>query len=515
MIAAKSTLTTVSSYVEENDNEFLALWPHRYDYLWSPHPKPGTAPNWKTESRHPLSDRLITQGSYLYGVRFGPMTKYCMLDIDGGSLYHPRRDPLGIERIRATLEPLGLVESICCTSSYSGGLHLYFPFEHEIKSWAIALTVTTLLENAGFTIMPGHLEVFPHAKPYVTNGETSLYNGHRLPLQQGSYVLSKDMFPIYAEKSRFVEHWKSVQQKNDVNQKILSETLNRARRIKYPMSTKASKFLGDLNAEIEQGWTGPGQTNHILGRITMRSYIFGHVLNSPKPLEGDDLAQDIVETAKALPGYEEWCQHQHEIESKAIKWARSIENSHYYHYGAGKSKKLKEEEPTEQKDNGPTWNETQQNDARERIGDAVRDMLEKDTLPVQITARFKAISKYGISGKTLYKHMDLWHPDHMFSTEEEEQSVPPSNAPHLHKGGDGSVGFEATDPRTYPSLLVEKECNTLADKDLSTHANSDFDNPGCNESETAEKLPAEGIQLVLEALARIKQKQRKEKLNKE
>lgn len=59
----------------------------------------------------------------------------------------------------AALEPLGLVQPVICTSSYSRGLHLYFPFDTEQKTWAIALAVSTLLENAGFKLTPGQLEV--------------------------------------------------------------------------------------------------------------------------------------------------------------------------------------------------------------------------------------------------------------------------------------------------------------------------------------------------------------------
>jgi len=73
-------------YVTEAYDEFLALWPNRFDYLFAPHPDPGAKPDWKTESSHPLSDRLILQGAYLYGVRPSSQTSYALLDIDRGTL---------------------------------------------------------------------------------------------------------------------------------------------------------------------------------------------------------------------------------------------------------------------------------------------------------------------------------------------------------------------------------------------------------------------------------------------
>ena len=108
---------------------FLQLFPHRFDFLYAEHPDPGDRPDWKTEDRHPLSDRLLQEGAYLYGVRFGKQTDYLMLDIDPGSLYHPHSDRFAIPRLLAALEPLGLVETVAITSSYSGGIHLYMPFQ--------------------------------------------------------------------------------------------------------------------------------------------------------------------------------------------------------------------------------------------------------------------------------------------------------------------------------------------------------------------------------------------------
>jgi hypothetical protein len=188
-------------------------------------------------------DRLIQQGRYLYGVRFGAVTHYCLLDIDIGSLYHPRNDPFAIARITAALEPLGLVSSVACTSSYSGGLHLYFPFAHAQSSWQLASVVAVLLERAGFTI------------------------------------------------------------------------------------------------------------------------------------------NEIVETAKALPGYQDWCRHRHEIEKRAEEWARCVENSHYFHYGdaRGKFNAKLDQGLKEAVEHLPTWNQQQSEGARERIKAAIAYLLETES----------------------------------------------------------------------------------------------------------------------------------------
>ena len=393
-----------SEYVQEADNDFLDLWPHRYDYLYAPHPDPGAKPDWHTQSSHPLADRLILQGTYLYGVRFGSTTNYGLLDIDAGSPYHPRRDPLALARITAALEPLGLVEHLCVTSSDSGGLHLYFPFSEAMSSWRLAVALSALLENAGFKIFPGWLEVFPNPKPFTSDGSISLYNGHRLPLQQGSYLLNKDLTPIAATERTFVRHWQNASARNVIDAVTLKQIIRQAKRKTYRVTGKAEKFINDLHADIEPGWSGAGQTNFILGRITLRSYIFGHVLYAPAPLTGEALIKDIVRIAKALPGYADYCGHQQDIEDRARDWAQCIENSHYFPYGSDK--------PTTTSST-LTWNQQQQEKARERIRTAAVDLFRSNQWPEGITARFDALCATGISGSTLYRHQDLWHPLHL------------------------------------------------------------------------------------------------------
>ena len=389
----------------EEDSPFFKLWPHRFDYLYAEHPKPGERPEWLTESRHPLTDRLIIQNSYLYGVRFNAETHYGLLDIDKGSPYHPRRDPQCLDRIFEALEPLGLVEYVIITSSASGGLHIYFPFTEALPSWKLAVGISALLEKAGFKIMAGWLEVFPNQKPFSTDGTISLYNGHRLPMQQGSYLLNKSLHPIAGNEWTFTQHWQAAARRNDICGQTLTRVIKQYRRRQYRITGKADKFLNDLNAEIELGWTSRGQTNRLLGRIAMRSYIFGHVLESPVCLVGQALIEDIVRVAISLPGYTDYCGHQHEIRKRAKDWAHSVEDSHYFAYGSGSSTA-----PTD----GVSWNEQQRLAARDRIRDVAIELLKADRWPEGVVARVEAIQALcNVSGSTLYKNKDLWHPAHL------------------------------------------------------------------------------------------------------
>lgn len=500
-VLERSTSATPFTYVQEQDG-FLALFPHRYDYIWAEYPGPHDKLEWKTESRHPLSDRLIQQGAYLYGVRFGAETRYCLLDIDAGSCYHPSRDPFAIARILAALEPLGLVAYVACTSSYSGGLHLYFPFPAAHPTWELAAVLETVLQNAGFTVALGQLELFPNSRLYSSEGPT-LYKAHRLPMQTGSYLLNESWEPIYGDRTTFVQHWCLAQQRNALDRQSLALVLKQSKRQQYRLSGKADKFLNDLNAEIEPGWSGYGQTNYLLGRIAMRSYIFGHLLYASQPLEGKALVDDIVAIAKSLPGYRDWCRHQPEIEQRAEEWARCVENSRYFHFGLPKvstpgSGSAVGTVPESQA--SPTWNQQQALQTREKIRQAIADLLDRAALPVGATARFQLLLTYGIGGGSLYRHRDLWHPAHLTDLPASEAPVSETiEVPQMEQLSDCAVGASDSSSSTslFPSTgrndVVQADPEPLtATVDRSQGGNSLHDGPA-------------GPQLIQQVLEQIRQ----------
>ena len=410
-----------------------------------------------------------------------------MLDIDAGSSYHPARDPFALSRIAAALEPLGLVSYLACTSSYSGGLHLYFPFQNAQSSWKLAITVTTLIENAGFRVKPGQLEVFPDPKPYVVNGQPNLFNAHRLPLQVGSYLVDPDFQPVWSDHQRFVQQWHFCQTQNDVRSEVLQLQLKQMKRRSYAVSGKAEKFINDLNAEIEPGWTDFGQTNYLLGRITMREYIFRHVLSGGEPLSGQALTEAVVDVARSLPGYNDYCRHRHDIEQRAEEWSRCIENSHYFHYGdaLGKFKAKQQRETSGDSqiqvviDQLPSWNYQQSESARERIRRAIADLLEQESLPATATARFRALVQHGIGGGTLYRYRELWHPLFLnrrfqevndLCLENGESVETPPHPPTSPEENRGDCFWEASPRSNPPSLLSAVGRNSLSSEPCSYSA---------------------------------------------
>jgi hypothetical protein len=526
--------------IPEADDRFLALFPHRYDYIWAEHPEPGARAAWQTETRYPLGDRKIQQGRALYGVRFGAETRYALLDIDAGSVYHPQRDRFAMANLIAALELLGLVEPVVITSSHSGGLHVYFPLEQALSSWQLAIALTTTLEAAGFKVQPGQLEVFPNPRPYHKDAAPSLFNAHRLPLQTGSYLLDAEFQPIWTTAEHFVQRWTFAQSRNHIDPRVLKRILKQVQYQPIHITGKADKFIADLDEEIELGWTGPGQTNRLLGRITMREYVFRHILSGGEPRGGSALVEAIVAVARSLPGYQQWCRHQHEITQRAEEWVSCIENSHYFPYGTAhgkfKAKQTEVEAPVEASEtpdySQPSCNQVRSLAARDRIRHALANLLEQDILPAKPTARFQALLRYGIGGGSLYRHRDLWHPQYLYSQARElpvqqlpaqvedltvENSIAVSDPASLDEGPDW---LAPSYPSSLPSLLPGPVGNILNHKDFQPLTNNCTptwvsNNPAARSSGEMQpveppsleppslEMPPVGIQFVHHVLAQI------------
>ena len=485
-----------SEYIQELGHPYLSLFPFRYSYISAAFPDLGQKPSWVTESRHPLSDRLILQGGRLFGVRFDSQTNYCLLDIDIDSPYHPKQDPFAIGKIKEALEPLDLVASVTCTSSYSGGLHLYFPFKNPQRSWKVASAVATLLTNKGFKLRGGQLEVFPNTKKYVQAGSPSLFNAHRLPLQDpGSKLLNDDLEPVYSSPERFVELWQYCQGQNLLTTKKVAQVLKQHKRQRVFISEKANKFFNDLEAEINLGWTGKGMTNRLLGRLVMRYFIFHHAVAGGAPLTGKALIDEVVAAAQTLPGYKTWCKHQHELIKRVTDWARCIENSHYFPYGKelGKYKAATPNQTATEE----TYHQKLINITQEKIQAAVEQLIQAASWPATITARFKALLAQGIGSSSLYRYKSLWHPE--FEPEIQESKLVLCDCPPACP--EGAAGLAHSH-----KLIPQISRNSLLSEDL-----SDSERVGRSE-ESRNSLPArefaglgkeEAIQKTKEILAEV------------
>jgi hypothetical protein len=361
-------------------------------------------PIWQTVTKYPLRPRVLwnhwQDANTLIGVRFTHETYYGLLDIDAGSDYCSAD---AIAQIRAALETIGITRTLLTRSSWNGGLHLYLPFAEPVNTFNLAVALKECLKSQGLRLKPGQLEIFPNVKAYGVQTFIE-YQAHRLPLQpaSGSCLLDDDLNPIGNSLARFFWLWDGAAGHQDMDELRHAFKIGRDNHRKRPKrkSHPVDSWRQDLDLEITEGWTAPGQTNHLLKTIACYGRVF-------EGLQGQDLIDYTLRMATSRPGYAQWCRHQHDIERKVTAWARAVE--HYY-WPLGTTP-TRDTSPLQ--NNLVSFNRQQSEDAQNRIRAAYAELEQAGELPKQITARATAIARVArVSQQTLYKHLSLWHPYH-------------------------------------------------------------------------------------------------------
>jgi len=398
-----------------------------WDFIEAPAPAPGEKPQWRTVTHYEMRPRVFWQRwqdpDTLIGVRFDGLTTYALIDIDAASLYC---NETAIAQLRAALETIGITRTLLLRSSHSNGLHLYLPLPELVKTFDLAVALEECLTTQDFPIANGTLEIFPNPKPYGVE-KIIHYNGHRLPLQPGtgSYLLDDDLNPISDRLDRFFWLWDGAASHQDMDALRHALKIGRDNRRKkprrslYPSNSTVEIWRQDLEAELEAGWSSYGQTNHLLKTIAC----YGHVFLG---LSGEDLFTHSLETATHLPGYQQYCRHQHELERKVTAWCKAVEN-YYWPLGDDPKRDTTTDQPPR-----PSVNQQRAEEAQRRIAEAIAQLRQLGTLPRKIrdiAQQLAAIAHCSL--KTVYKHLTLWHPHHAQTSKEECVTAPPERDPAL------------------------------------------------------------------------------------
>ncbi|MBD2097663.1 hypothetical protein H6F90_21425 [Trichocoleus sp. FACHB-591] len=387
-----------------------------FPYLWQAiiAPTPANAnqkPAWQTLTQYPLKPRSLwtywQDAAQLVGVRFGATTTYGLIDLDAFSLHHPTRDRQALTTLRAALASIGMHQTVLLRSSWNGGLHLYIPLPEAVPTFGLAIALKYCLEAHHLPLQAGQLEVFPNVKRYSKAGEYSEYNAHRLPLQpsSGSVLLSDTLQTLPSDLPSFFQQWDQAAAAQDLKQlhQAIAAAKKQHQYRSYNRRSNVALWQQELENEMEQGWTGPGQTNHLLKTIGCYGVVF-------QSLSGEALAHYIEHTAIKSPGYREWCQHQHEISRRAQEWATAVEN--YYWPLGTPPKRDRSLSLTTAANNIVNFNQKRAEDAQARIKQAVLELTQQGQLPDRPTARAQAIASLAqCSHTTLQKHKKLWHPE--------------------------------------------------------------------------------------------------------
>ncbi|MFN6538190.1 MAG: hypothetical protein RM021_017835 [Nostoc sp. EkiNYC01] len=409
---------------------------HPFGAIVAPSLVEGAKPAWRTIDYYLQPSqlwKLHQDKSKLVGLRFNDTTRYATIDLDLEGDYHNIES---INRIKAVLEDIGIVDIIILQSSFSGGYHLILSFASPLPTFALACALEITLRNAGFILRQGHLEIFPNTKPYSAKQITN-YKAIRCPMQpgSGSFLLNDDLQPISDSVSIFLDYCDRAASRQDLTKlkRVANKAKKQISRERYRKQESADVVQWRANWEeiISTGWTGLGQTNTLLQIFVGYGIVF-------LDLTGDELVEFCLTTAINAPGYSQYCRHQHEIEARVQHWVEStIRNKWYSAYisyperllgtfantfaeaiaGISSIDKPKDNVIPFDRRKQQNWERSQQ--AQKRIQIVVRAIEWDRGLPAGATERGKAIrAEYKrrfyktISQETLQKHLHLWHPTH-------------------------------------------------------------------------------------------------------
>jgi hypothetical protein len=315
-----------------------------------------------------------------------------MIDIDRRSPNHPYNSIANFNKVLNAIADIGLYEYLCIRSSGSQGLHLYYPIEHQVKTFDLACTLRNTLEKHGLEVANGVLECFPNTKAY-----NSEYNAHRLPLQDASYILQHDFNPQTNDLEKFCNLWDRAAPCQDLE--MLLDSFELARK-SYKANHKSNVRLNDWRSELEtiinEGWTGEGQTNDLLHKVCQYARVFLGFTDIEK------MITYVTNKVTQINGFHAFCGHKTDLIRRVKDWSKYVFD-HNFPMG---NDKASEEMTTAKRDN-------KREQRNQRIKDAANSLCDRSDSTMSIRAMANAIAKSAnCSVSTLYQNLSLWHPEY-------------------------------------------------------------------------------------------------------
>lgn len=462
-----SSNSTITSAALSPERILDILFPHSWDWIRATKPPKGQKPQWRTITTYPLTSSLALRSGDLIGVGFGKTTKYFVLDVDKGSPYHPDRDPSAFARILETTKLLGFKRYIITRSSDSGGLHVYFYFNQPQTSYEIGQAVTQTLIESGIPVKGGELEVFPNAR-LCTGKIPALYNRHRMPCQEGSYILNEDLQPVSNDLADFYAAAELCKQENKANTRVIRRIARKYQTLRRHVSAGVDEVLEDRYNSFAPGWTGKGQTNDRVRDIAYYVFIYGEA-NTARELDEAGRIAEGARIARSLPGFYEHCGHVKDIEKRLRDWDLKYQRAGNYHHSR-RGSKTAAERALARIDCSVNKNLLKSESARAKIVSAVKDLWMVGSLPEAPTARRQKLQTYGISSETLYKHSELWHPDSMTIPIEALESLLAKESSDVEKFG--RVNADLKSLEAAPDKKSSDVCDTKCLKPFSSISSS-------------------------------------------
>lgn len=467
-----------------------------FSYLWDFIIAPAGTKNWQTIKDHKLQPRVLWRKfqdvEQILGVRFGKVTRYGMVDVDKASLLHFINNPQAFRDLCNAFELIGLCRFVIIFSSFSRGVHIYFPLPEDVHTFNLACALRMAVESAGFKVKDGQLELFPNTKTYKKNqhgNDFSHFKGHRLPLQPktGSTLLDDSLNPYSQDLGDFFAQMDWAAKGQDIEK--LKEVLPLARdwyskrhyrfaKTSNSSKSKVGQWQEDTEALIEEGFTDYGQTNELIREIGKYGRVF-------LALEGEQLRQYMVETVTNLPGYKEYCRHQHEIQQRCHHWAKSIE-PFWWALGTTPTRHTcypKMDEKEQRKSKNKT-NQERTQECLKRLQDTLAYLAQQAiSLPKKVGERIKLLCETSkqlfdkaFSEGTLKKpnYKPLWHPKYDQTSTGlgvRESGVEKNNVESKLNDTEELISSE-TEPTTHPQLEKNILQQSIRPKNISDKQSS-------------------------------------------
>jgi hypothetical protein len=440
--------------------QLLKLFPPSFDFICAKATPGGINPNWHTRDRYRLTHaeliRKWADPATIIGLRPLKDTQKLTIDIDRSSKYHAFNNPQLYQELIDCLAEIGLCDGEIVRSSASGGHHLIFVLSETINSFDLACLLYLYLEERGFGVATGQLELFPNVKSFNSN-----FNAVRLPFQEGSELLESD-FNIVPQSHEENMAYLVSRIENNGNDLDLLKVIIRKRKKDFKKlykqfnslgNTKIQEWYRDWSETIDMGWTAKMQTNHLLGVFCKFSVVFEGITD---PVQ---LWEQVKTKVLAAPGYDQFCEHQHEIDRRIKDWVRCT-LKRYFPLGS-----RRQINSNGQYRSAPRPRSTvRTDDVKRRIQDAIASVVQQlGNLPQKLTDRLSAIIAasrelgQGLSKNTLYEscYKVLWHNAETAKTRQNEQTDTPQTFSHIY-------ALEKT-PKNQPETKTDTAISHICD----------------------------------------------------
>jgi len=271
--------------------------------------------------------RLVLDPEQVVGIRHRHRMRLLFVDIDAhgdtpSPYWHADGQSAELQRLEAAAADLG-IGHILVRSSNSGGLHALLVLPVAVPRQVAHEFGRRLIEQAGMTLGGGRCELFPSSTAYTPGDDAKAWarsHGVRLPGQAGSAIWTghgwaDDPMLPWEELAALLQDTTTT----EAFEALLAEAeaAVKAQRVLRPTIALPRRSTGTIRHRVR--WTGPGQSNRLLGELANAAYL------QTAHRTPEALGAEIARLARSAPGFDEYASDgtKAALDAWAVRWARS------------------------------------------------------------------------------------------------------------------------------------------------------------------------------------------------